>query len=245
MSARITDITYYPVKGCAGVTVTEAEVLPTGLRDDRAYAIVDEKGDTRWQGGDPTLALIAPEPVDGGLLLRAPGMETLRVPPDGGGTADAWLTEFLGSPSRLVRPPDGNGARLHVVSRATLDLLNAKLVERGEQPLPMDRFRPNVVIGGWPDPHTEDTAGRLALGGTELTFTERTIRCAVTMVDQSTGTRSGPEPLRTLADYRREPEGVALGAYYTVVRAGRVAVGDPASLTGSPDAPRREGAPGA
>ncbi|MFI6034115.1 MOSC domain-containing protein [Streptomyces sp. NPDC051315] len=229
MVAKVAELTYYPVKGCAGITLTEAELTPTGLRDDRTYAIVDDKGDVRWQWGDPALALITPELSDGELRLRAPGRETLRVPPDGSG-ADAWLTEFLGAPSRLVRPPAGNSGRLHVVSRASLDLLNARLVERGADPLPMDRFRPNMVIDGWPAPHTEDGVAHLTVAGTRLTFTERTIRCAITMVDQETGRRCGPEPLRTLADYRRETEGVAFGAYFTVERAGKVTVGDEVSV---------------
>ncbi|MFI9549169.1 MOSC domain-containing protein [Streptomyces sp. NPDC052016] len=229
MPARVADITYYPVKGCAGITVTEAEVTPAGLRGDRTYAVVDEAGELRWQWGDPALALITPELKDGELWLSAPDRETLHVPPDGTG-ADAWLTDVLGAPSRLVRPQDGNGGRLHVVSRASLDLLNGRLVERGAPPLPMNRFRPNVVIDGWPAPHTEDDAGRLAIAGTELAFAERTIRCAITMVDQETGRRSGPEPLRTLAEYRKEAAGIAFGAYFTVVRPGRVSVGDVVSV---------------
>ncbi|CAM5488688.1 MOSC domain-containing protein [Streptomyces aurantiogriseus] len=225
MPARVAEITYYPVKGCAGITVTEAEVTPTGLRDDRTYAVVDEKGDFRWQWGNPALALITPELKDGELWLSAPDRETLHVPPDGSG-ADVWLTDVLGEPSSLVRPPAGNNGRLHVVSRASLDLLNGKLMERGAEPLPMNRFRPNVVIDGWPTPHTEDGVGRVSLADAELTFTERTIRCAITMVDQETGLRSGPEPLRTLADYRREPDGIAFGAYFAVLRPGKVSVGD-------------------
>lgn len=231
MPASVAQITYYPVKGCAGVTVTEAEVTPTGLRDDRTYAVVDEKGEFRWQWGDPALAVITPELKDGDLWLSAPDRETLHVPPDGSG-ADAWLTDVLGRPSRLVRAPSGNNGRLHVVSHASLDLLNGRLTERGAPPLPMNRFRPNIVIDGWAAAHTEDAAGRLATAGTELTFAERAIRCAITLVDQGTGRRSGPEPLRTLADYRREEKGVAFGAYFTVTRAGRVRVGDGVSTEG-------------
>jgi hypothetical protein len=50
------------------------------------------------------------------------------------------------------------------------------------------------------------------------------------MVEQATGLRSGPEPTRTLAGYRREPDfggGVSFGAKAAVLRAGRIAVGDP------------------
>ncbi|WP_333739150.1 MOSC domain-containing protein [Streptomyces sp. IBSBF 2806] len=222
--ARLSGITYYPVKGCAGTELSGATLTRAGLPHDRAYAIADEKGDLRWQGGDPALAVITPELTRGELTLRAPHREP--VPVD---SADvhAWLTDVLGAPSTLVRCPAGNGGRLHVVSRASLDALNRRVAARGAAPLPMNRFRPNLVVDGWDAPHTEDGAARLVVGGAELAFTEVTIRCAVTMVDQRTGLRSGPEPLRTLADYRRaDGGGLAFGAYFEVRRAARVSVGD-------------------
>jgi uncharacterized protein YcbX len=79
-TARLTEITYYPVKGCAGTTLTEAALTPTGLPHDRAYAIADEKGELRWQGGDPRMALISPESSDGEVTLRAPGRDPVRAP---------------------------------------------------------------------------------------------------------------------------------------------------------------------
>ncbi len=88
---------------------------------------------------------------------------------DQGDTAAAWLSDVLRAPSRLVRVPpehdrvtDGrtpgtsgyaDSCALHILARSTLDLLNAKVAEQGGSPLPMDRFRPNVV-GGWDEPHT-------------------------------------------------------------------------------------------
>ncbi|MFJ4423097.1 MOSC domain-containing protein [Streptomyces bobili] len=250
--SKVTELTYYPVKGCAGITLPAARLTPDGLPHDRAYVIVDEAGELRWQWGDPRLALITPHSVDdaGELTLRAPDRDDLRV--DGKAQADritdlpgrpygavdqgeeaaAWVTGVLGRPSRLLRvrkAPGGtaaNHSRLHVVSRASLDRLNGHLAERGAGPLPMNRFRPNLVVDGWTTPHTEDTAARLLIGDTELALTELTVRCAITMVDQETGERAGPEPLRTLADYRRAEDGIVFGAYFTVVREGKVTVGD-------------------
>lgn len=255
-------MTYYPVKGCAGIAVSEARVTPDGLPQDRAYVIVDEAGELRWQWGDPRLALITPHlpgaPAE--LTLRAPDRADLRVDGEGeaeevtdlpgqpygavdqGEEAAAWVTGVLGRPSRLLRvrkAPGGtaaNHSRLHVVSRASLDRLNAHLTERGVAPLPMNRFRPNLVVDGWDAPHTEDTAARLSIGDTELALTELTVRCAITMVDQETGRRAGPEPLRTLADYRKEQEGIVFGAYFAVVREGKVTVGDPVEIKAGVDA---------
>jgi len=53
----------------------------------------------------------------------------------------------------------------------------------------------------------------------------------VTMTDQATGHRRGPEPLRTLADYRREPDGVSFGLKATVLTPGHIAINDPVTVT--------------
>ena len=227
MAARLIGITYYPVKGCAGTPLTAAPLTRTGLPHDRTYAIADEKGDLRWQWGDPRLALITPELTDSGeLILNAPGSHPVKAAEDDG-AVNAWLTDVLGTPSTLVHSPAGNSNRLHVVSLSSLDALNRRITERGAAPVPMTRFRPNLVVDGWPTPHTENSAASLSIAATELTFTEDTIRCAVTMVDQTTARRAGTEPLRTLADYRRAADGgVVFGAYFEVRRAGKVQLGD-------------------
>lgn len=63
-----------------------------------------------------------------------------------------------------------------------------------------------------------------------LGYSARAVRCSVPMVDQATGRTAGPEPVRTLADYRREPEygnKVSFAMKAAVLRPGVVAVGDP------------------
>lgn len=93
----------------------------------------------------------------------------------------------------------------------------------------MERFRPNIVVEGWPEPHTEDRVDMLTVGGVELGFSVRAMRCSVTLVDQGTGEKAGPEPIRTLATYRQEPEYknlVSFGAKFAVLREGVIAVGD-------------------
>ena len=92
----------------------------------------------------------------------------------------------------------------------------------------MARFRPNVIVSGWPDPHTEDRVRRVRLGTAELGYAKVCIRCAVTTVDQVTGEKRGPEPLRSLAGYRRADDGgVAFCTKFAVTQAGRVSVDDP------------------
>ncbi len=169
---------------------------------------------------------------------------------DQGDTAAEWFSEVMGAGSRLVRVPpgfdrDGWGetpgkvgfADAHAVlvtSLASLDGLNRRITQQGADPVPMDRFRPNIVLAGCAEPHTEDRFRRMTAGGAELAYATRAIRCSVPMVDQLTGRRTGPEPIRSLAAYRREPGlggGVSFGAKAAVVRPGRVAVGDPVEVT--------------
>ena len=159
--------------------------------------------------------------------------------------ADAWFTERLGVPAALVRvTPEherpgwgahrgltgyGDAHALMITSQSSLDGLNARILEHGGNPIPMNRFRPNIVIAGWPDPHTEDSVLRMTAGTVDIGYSARGIRCAVPTVDQSTGTKSGPEPTRTLASYRREPAyggGVSFGIKAAVLAPGNITVGD-------------------
>ena len=163
--------------------------------------------------------------------------EAVEQDPDAG----AWASELLGEPVRLVRqPPDHHRAvddrhgpvsfadstALHGTALSSLDDLNTRILARGAEPVPMARFRPNLVFAGWPAPYTEDTVRELTVGTTELAWVKPDIRCKVTMIDQETGGRAGPEPLRTLAGYRREDGGVSFGIKLAVRRPGTLAVGD-------------------
>jgi uncharacterized protein YcbX len=162
---------------------------------------------------------------------------------DQGDAVAGWLSEVLGAPSRLVRvPPEhervtngqtpgtagyADSSPVLVTALSSLDLLNAQIVQRGGEPVPMNRFRPNVVVGDWDEPHIEDRARRIDVGNAELGYAKLAVRCPVTTVDQESGTRAGPQPLRALADYRRAAEGgVAFGVKFAVLQPGKLAVGD-------------------
>ncbi|MFI6982689.1 MOSC domain-containing protein [Embleya sp. NPDC050154] len=262
--ATVVELTYYPIKGCAGTSCDRALLTRAGLAHDRAFMVVDTNGVYRTQRRDPLLASIRPEIDTAGerLTLRRTGVAPVTIDVDTAGArrdvdlfgnpfrgidqGDAvaeWISDALGVGSRLVRVPpehdrvtDGaipgtagyaDSSPLHVLSRGSLDLLNARLAEQGEAPLPMNRFRPNVVVQGWPEPHTEDRLRRFGVGEAELGYAKLAIRCAVTMVDQVAGTKAGPEPLRAFAGYRRAAQGgVAFGAKFAVLRPGKLSVGD-------------------
>jgi uncharacterized protein YcbX len=167
---------------------------------------------------------------------------------DQGDTVADWISEVMRSPSRLVRVPRDHGrvttgvnngtcgfadsGALLLLSLASLDGLNERLVARGAEPLPMNRFRPNIVLSGHRAAHTEDLGRRIAVGEAVLGYQKLCIRCAVTLVEQETGRKAGPEPLRTLADYRRATiGGVAFGSKYSVLRPGRLTVGAELEVT--------------
>ncbi|EHN72561.1 hypothetical protein SMCF_8024 [Streptomyces coelicoflavus ZG0656] len=281
--AYVVDLIRYPVKGCAGTSTSDALLTPAGLAHDRSFMVISEDGIFRTQRRHPRLALIRPAISTDGTRLTldaACGADgtgsfgTLRLNVttsaprrdvdlfgtafqgiDQGDDAAAWLSELLGTPSRLVRVPpehdriaDGltpgpsgyaDSSAVHLLSRASLALLNQRMAERGAPILPMNRFRPNIVVDSHEGhdhdsggdraalPHAEDRARRVSIGGAELGYAKLAVRCAVTLVEQEAGARRGPEPLRTLATYRRAASGgVVFGAKFSVITPGKLSVGD-------------------
>lgn len=155
--------------------------------------------------------------------------------------ADAWISACLGQPARLVfmddnahrpvnpergQPGDevsfADGYPLLLISQAALDALNAKL----PAPVPMQRFRPNLVVAGTA-PHAEDGWRRIRIGAVEFDVVKPCVRCVFTTVEPDSGRRDpGGEPLRTLVTYRRTPSGVTFGQNLIPRGTGTVHVGD-------------------
>ena len=141
---------------------------------------------------------------------------------DCGDDAGAWLSAFLATKCRLVRiggrfrrpilKPDVAGPGDLVsfadafpflaIGEASLAELNDRLIARGEDAVPMNRFRPNLVVRGAPA-FAEDTWTRFRIGDIVFRAGGPCSRCAITTTDQATAER-GVEPLRTLATYRRD-----------------------------------------
>lgn len=125
-----------------------------------------------------------------------------------------WFTRTLGvtcsltfMPNSARRPVDeryatgitslSDGFPYLILSQASLDDLNARM----EQPLPMDRFRPNIVIAGG-HAFQEDGWKEIGIGDSRFALVKPCGRCVIPTTDQRTGVRS-KEPTRTLATYRR------------------------------------------
>ncbi len=159
---------------------------------------------------------------------------------DAGDFAAAWLHNVLGTPARLVHMPAAthravdprygapgdevsfaDGYPYLLVSTASLADLNARL----KRPLPMDRFRPNLVVDGCA-PEAEDGWRRIRIGSVNFRLVKPCTRCTVTTIDQATGVPDGPEPLRTLAGYRTWQGGARFGMNVIAEGEGIVRVGD-------------------
>lgn len=83
MSTRIRSLHIYPVKSCAGIDLAESIVDRAGLAHDRRWMVTTAAGQFMTQRQYPQMARIRTALEDGMLVLRAPGMEDLRIPADG------------------------------------------------------------------------------------------------------------------------------------------------------------------
>ncbi|MFM8360508.1 MAG: MOSC domain-containing protein [Verrucomicrobiota bacterium] len=170
---------------------------------------------------------------------------------DLGAAAAAWVTLALGEPARLVRFPDqgvrpvdpaharppartafSDGFPLLLVSEASREALNLRLVERGASPVPMSRFRPNLVVAGRGlDPFAEDGWRRVRIGRLEFDVVKPCERCVVTTMDQEDGAIPEPgEPLATLAGFRRGDGPVIFGQNVIHRGHGEIRVGQPVEV---------------
>ncbi|MEU8455002.1 MOSC domain-containing protein [Streptomyces griseoaurantiacus] len=199
--------------------------------------------------GREPLTVAPPEP-GATTAVRIFGQKVELV--SAGGEARDWLGEFLGREVFLAhlddpavrRPIDdppytSPGETVTLADRyplllttlASLDSLNA-LIARGddavEGPLPMNRFRPSVVVSGT-GPWAEDDWNRLAIGEVVLRVAKGCGRCVVTTTDQATGVR-GREPLRTLAAHRRLDGKLVFGQNLVPLTTGTIRVGDPVEV---------------
>jgi len=156
-----------------------------------------------------------------------------------------WFSEFLHIPCQLVympedsiRPIDPNyanpsesvsfadGFPFLLISEASLQDLNQRL----EQPVPMNRFRPNLVISGC-EAFAEDSWRQIRIGSLPFRVVKPCSRCTITTVNQSQGIR-GKEPLATLANYRLRNGKIYFGQNVIQEQLGTLRVGDEVEIKG-------------
>lgn len=202
---------------------------------------------------DGTLVLRAPPLPELAIPTAPDGAESIRVTVWGGETlgtlvsaaADEWFGTLVGHGCRFVfmrdetvRPVrtdyafDGertsftDGFPFLLITEGSLADLNRRL----PSPLPMNRFRPNLVVTG-AEPFAEDGWRRIRIGPVTFRVAKPCPRCVMTTVDQTLGIPTSTEPLRTLATFRRNAEGqVEFGQNLLHAGTGRIEVGMPVEL---------------
>lgn len=157
--------------------------------------------------------------------------------------ADAWFQAFLHIPCRLVFMPETalhpvepgyeinqelaafTNFHYHLLGEGSLNDLNSRL----ETPVPLERFRPNLVVAGTPA-FAEDNWRTIQIGQQIFFVVKPCDRCAITTVDPVQGVMTGKEPLTTLARYRTFDKKVLFGQYLLSEMDGVLHVGDPIQI---------------
>ena len=167
---------------------------------------------------------------------------------DCGAAAARWISAALETPCRLVRFAPGaerltghrwtggagaptrfaDGYPVLVLGAASLADINAHLAGAGREALPMNRFRPNLVVAGL-ESFEEDYVAQFDIGEAVLRPVKPCPRCPIPSIDQATGA-IGPDPLDVLQAYRRKPlldDAVCVGMNCIVAAGagGRIRVG--------------------
>lgn len=234
MRARVVSLHRYPVKSGRVIDLAAATLGRHGLLFDRSWLIVDAQDRFITQRSHPALARLEASPSDdGSLRLAHPAAGTLEMPPppaltapdelrrvrvwsrevearDCGDAAAEFASRVVGAPARLVAALDAtfpDGYPLLVCNAASLEDLNRRL----PAPIPMARFRPNVVVEGW-EPWAEDGIRDLRIGNARIRFVKACTRCGITGLDQQSGER-GTDPLPVLRGFRYDAalKGVTFG----------------------------------
>ena len=257
---EVSELTIYPIKSCAGISLQSASTTSRGFEFDRYWLITQPDGNFLTQRDFPQMVHIQTRVENNRLYFSAPDMPEMSVYAkfvgtelevrvwkstgietyDYGENAAQWLSTFLGIDARLVRMKDTYQRRVNpeyamqetdqvgfadgypflLTTQASLDDLNGRL----DQPVPMNRFRPNIVVTG-NEPFEEDTWRRIKVGEVIFEVVKPCARCVVTTTDQTTGERS-KEPLKTLAAYRDNDNGVMFGQNMIHHHLGKVKIGD-------------------
>lgn len=248
----------YPIKGCSGISLEQAELQMEGLKLDRRWMLVDETGKFISQRSHSQLALMKTEITSKGFNIIYENSEmqvsgemstgesvSVTVWDD---TVEAtlentqineWFSDHLNQNIRLVqmtkntkRPISLNHAKngetvsfadgypYLVIGENSLKDLNKRL----DEPVPMNRFRPNIVFSGG-EAYEEDAWDEITIGETKFRGVKRCARCQVITIDQESTVMS-KEPLKTLSTYRREGNKVFFGQNLMLLDGGEISLGD-------------------
>lgn len=245
---KVTSLTFYPVKSLGPVPVQELFFDAIGPMNDRNWMLVDENGRFVSQREIPKLCLI--QPLWQKTLVSLKHKDNVFVLPEfhsettatvwtetvsvfaSSGEETAWFQKVVGQPLRLVKLKEArvpsHGISIRLSDSMPVLLCNEKSLasvnEQLESPVEMNRFRPNVVVGGT-SAFEEDQWQEIQIGAVVFQKEKLCSRCSIITVDPLTGNR-GHEPLKTLAQSRKQDGKIKFGIYCSVKKEGLIRVGD-------------------
>jgi uncharacterized protein YcbX len=197
--------------------------------------------------GRPDISVPAPCHASGGEMLRVSVWSSTVLAAAAGPAAASWFSAYLRRPVRLVYLDDptrravdpeygsagdvvsfADGYPLLLTSTGSLNELGRWLIDDGDRPVPMNRFRPNVVVAG-ASPWTEDGWRRIRIGAVSFRVVKPCGRCVVTTIDQATA-QGGRQPLHMLGRRRRFGQMLVFGQNLIPDAPGAIRVGDPVQI---------------
>jgi uncharacterized protein len=258
--AVVTGLFSYPIKSCAGVSLSTARLLRSGLLHDREWMLVnarhsparfitqreqpilatvavayDASGALSITGDGSTNALQVDRPQSTANLRRVKVWSSEVFGLDAGDEAAQWFAALLSESAHHIRlvcfhrehqracntlyaGESGahtffaDGYPVLVTNQASLDDLNRRMDRSADHAMPMNRFRPNIVLHGlaaWDEDHIDI----ISVGVATLRLVKPCVRCEITTTDQSSGARRSDKPLNTLGRFRNNPDygGVTFG----------------------------------
>lgn len=264
MPIEVSQLNFYPVKSCAGIGLTTAQIGTRGIEHDREWAILDAHSRmVLTQRQMATMCLIKPSIQNSAtafsLRLDGENMPGTEIPvvdgeevetrfpwgpvcrgQDQGDAAADWLSSYLKHDCRLlhfspdfVRQVDQQLAKrttdqtgyaddfaFLLISEESLQELNSHM----ETPLPMNRFRPNIVVRGATS-YAEDKWKVIRIGNVVFDVVQPCSRCVITTVNQADASK-GVEPLHTLAQIRKVGNDLLFGVHLAHHATGSIALHD-------------------
>lgn len=199
--------------------------------------VIPERGGIQLHAGGAAISVAVPAASVPTLPVRV--WEDRVMAQDAGNEAAEWLGRQLGRSCRLVFMPEdtlrrvdgvyasegetvsfADGFPLLLISQASLDELNSRLAA----PVPMNRFRPNLVVTGC-EPYAEDSWRRIRIGEMEFDVAKPCSRCVMPSINQETGERD-PHINRVLAGFRRFNGQILFGQNLLYQQVGQLHTGD-------------------
>lgn len=272
-SLSVSEIWIYPVKSLGGIRLKEALLSERGLKWDRRWMLLNEKGGFMTQRQIPSMAWLEVSLQKHYLEIRhrKKKIQPLHLPFDIKSPAEVveasvwddtskaivlphevnkWFSHALGQNCSLVHMPEESSrtttgktsGRIQKVSfadaypvlmtgQASLDDLNKRLTV----PVPMNRFRPNLVFTGG-EAYEEDSWHAFTAGGSRFWAEKPCSRCVLTTVDQDTA-KKGKEPLATLAKYRNFGGKIMFGQNLLFEAGGTIKTGDKINVLSHKEGP--------